>query len=173
MNSFLTVEILARQLALWDGVESTVVRHQPAQAAKLLRCVADLPVVRSRSTRTLGCYVSRHAVPLCIRLQFKQEALLLQDTFIHEIAHLLDHLTNFEGRPYRGAHRVGWQCWVVALGGTPCRSAQSDALKELHQQRLKIVAVCTGCGKPVYRVRCLNWQRCYRHRECGGLLRIV
>jgi predicted SprT family Zn-dependent metalloprotease len=168
-----TVEAWSRQFDVWSRVCEVVGREQKVASGKLLEQIAQVPVVRSRSTTTLGCYVSRSGTPCCIRLQFDQEPELLVQTLLHEVAHLIDHLVSFPGRPYRGAHRSGWTFWAIALGISPCRTGNSESLAQQHQQRKKLVAVCSGCGELFYRVRRLNRNRTYIHKQCGSPLKPV
>lgn len=168
-----TVETWSIQFDIWERVCEVISREQTDLAEKILIQIAQVPVVRSRSTTTLGCYVSRYGMPCCIRLQFDQEPELLVQTFLHEIAHLIDHLVSFSGRSYRGAHRSGWTFWAIALGTSPCRTAKSERLAQQHQQRKKLVAVCSGCGESFYRIRRLNRNRTYLHKQCGSSLKPV
>ncbi|MBW2185451.1 MAG: hypothetical protein JRG71_03305 [Deltaproteobacteria bacterium] len=171
--SKLTVETWSRQFDVWSRVCEVIRREQTVASDTLLIQIAKVPVARSRSTTTLGCYVSRNDTPCCIRLQFDQEPELLVHTFLHEVAHLIDHLVSFSGRPYRGAHRSGWTFWAIALGISPCRTVKSEYLAQQHQQRKKLVAVCSGCGESFYRIRRLNRNRTYLHKQCGSPLKPV
>ena len=108
---------------------------------------------------------------MAIRLQFAQEDGMLVETFLHELAHCLDHLTNQSGRPYRRAHGTGWRRWAEALQIAPERCGESEALQKLHASRLKVVAVCKRCGFELRRVRRLPRRRRYSHVECGGVFR--
>lgn len=168
-----TVETWSRQFDVWTRVCEVVNREQSVLAEKILIQIAQVSVVRSRATTTLGCYVSRYGTPCCIRLQFDQEPELLVHTFLHEVAHLIDHLVSFSGKPYRGAHRSGWSFWAIALGISPCRTGESTHLARQYQQRKKLVAVCCGCGESFYRVRRLNRNRTYLHKQCGAPLKPV
>lgn len=164
---------LAQQQGLWSRICAAVKQQNITNSTQVLDQVASLPVKSSRATRTLGCYVSRHGQPWCIRLQFDQEPEQLQLTLLHEVAHLLDHLVNFSGQPYRGAHRSGWQVWAIALGVSTCKTGHSEVLARQYYQRQKLVAVCSDCGEQIYRLRRLNRKRSYIHSGCGGLLRLI
>lgn len=168
-----TVETCSRKFDVWSRICEVVSRDQTIDSKNLLLQIAQVPVVRSRSTTTLGCYVSRNDTPCCIRLQLDQEPELLVKTLLHEVAHLVDHLVSFSGKPYRGAHRSGWTFWAIALGITPCRTGESERLARQHQQRKKLVAVCSGCGESFYRIRRLNRNRTYLHKQCGSPLNPV
>ncbi len=141
--------------------------------SSLLKAVGSLPVRKSHAVRRLGAYVTRGADPSEIRLQFALPEQELVDTFLHELAHCLDHRTNQKGKPYRRAHGSGWQRWAEALGVAPQRSCESAALRRIHEQRLKVVAVCRRCGFELLRVRRLPRNRKYLHTECGGKFRVV
>lgn len=169
----LTVETWLKHFDVWSHVCEVVGRERAIASKNLLLQIAQVPIVRSRSTTTLGCYVSRRGMPCCIRLQFDQEPELLVQTLLHEVAHLIDHLVSFTGQPYRGAHRSGWIYWAVALGIPPCRTGRSEKLAQQHQQRKKLVAICSGCGESFYRIRRLNRNRTYVHRHCGAPLKPV
>ena len=134
----------------------------------LLQQVAELPVRRSHAVRRLGSYVTRGGVPVAIRLQFAQEEEVLIETFLHELAHCLDHLTNQNGKPYRRAHGEGWRRWATALQIAPERCGESEAMQQLHASRLKVVAVCKRCGYKLKRLRRLPHRRRYTHVGCGG-----
>jgi predicted SprT family Zn-dependent metalloprotease len=169
----MTVEILAIKLGLWTEIREKIKGQAGDQEQWLLEQLAPLPIRRSRATRSLGSYVSRKGVPVCIRLQFAQEPENLKQTLLHEIAHACDHLVNQLGRQYRRAHGAQWQAWAKAFG-TPAKSCgDSEALKQLYQQRLKLVAVCQRCGAEYRRIRAFNRRRKYFHAECGGRLRPV
>ena len=168
-----TVESFSRQVDVWTRICAVINKHCFDQPEGLLRQIAQVPIKRSRSTTTLGCYVSRSGVPYCIRLQFDQEAELLVHTLLHEVAHLIDHLIYFSGKAYRGAHRQGWQSLALALGISASRTGQSERLAENYQQRCKLVAVCSGCGEQFYRIRRLNRNRTYLHKQCGSPLKPV
>lgn len=169
----MTVARLAMELGLWDSIKARILEFAPDRSASLLEQLAVLPVRRSRATRSLGAYVSREGVPVCIRLQFAQESENLKQTLLHEIAHACDHLISQPGRHYRKAHGPAWQLWARALGTTADRRGNSEALRRLHQQRLKPVAVCRRCGAELLRVRRLNRRRSYLHVNCGGQLQLL
>lgn len=168
-----TVESCSRQFDVWTRICTVIKHHHSDQSEYLLRSIAQVPIKRSRSTTTLGCYVSRNGAPYCIRLQFDQESELLVDTLLHEVAHLIDHLVTFSGKAYRGAHRQGWQFWALALGISVSRTGQSDRLAKSYQRRSKLIAVCSGCGEQFYRIRRLNRHRIYLHKQCGSPLKPV
>jgi len=167
----MTVEKLARDLGLWETLIIQVWTQIADRASPLLKQLAELPVRPSRSTRSLGSYVSRDGKPVCIRLQFAQEKAYLKQTLLHEIAHVCDHLTHQPGRRYRQAHGPGWRDWMRAFGAQPERLGSSEILRHLYQQRLKPVAICQRCGAELQRVRRLNRRRHYLHVNCGGRLR--
>lgn len=170
MSNSVRLYDLAQQCEVWSQIESAVMLLVADERAAFLRQLEDVSVRRSRATRSLGCYVSVAGAPQCIRLQFRQEPERLVETLLHEVAHLCDHLQNFSGLSYRGAHRSGWQQWAQALGITVKRTGKSEAVDELYRQRLKAVAVCSGCGETIYRLRRLPANKCYHHRRCGHLL---
>lgn len=167
----MTVKSLASELSLWSRIEAAVATRLSARRAKkLLRQLADIPVQRSRAVRRLGSYVSQSGRPVCIRLQFAQEPETLSETFLHEVAHACDHLSQpFGWRPSQ-AHGPKWQKWAGVLGITPSASGRSAELDKLYAERLKVVAVCQRCGAELRRLRRLNPQRNYVHRTCGGHL---
>ena len=170
----MTVIELAHELNLWRQITTAVNTALPAaESGKLLRRLAELPIRSSRAARSLGAYVSRAGQPVCIRLQFAQEPVNLRETFLHELAHLCDHLCHQSDKPYRRAHGPNWQSWARRLGAMPQRCGNSDALEKLYRQRLKLVAVCQHCGTEFRRTRRLNRRRKYYHHNCGGRLRPV
>lgn len=166
-----TVHSLASQLDLWPQVTETVSQVLTRQKAKqLLVEIAALPVRKSRSARNMGSYVSRQGEPFCIRLHFSLEPAVLKETFLHELAHACDHLSNQKGRAYRKAHGPGWKQWAAALGIEGTVRGKSEVLSQLYKERLKPVAVCRRCGTEFLRVRRLNRNRIYTHQACGGRL---
>lgn len=166
-----TVHSLACQLDLWQQVTETVSRILSGiKAENLLAKIATLPVHRSCATRSLGTYVSRSGEPFCIRLQFALEQGLLKETFLHELAHACDHLSNQPGRSYRRAHGPGWKGWAAALGIEGRTRVESEVLSRLYQEKLKPVAVCRRCGAELQRVRRLSRRHTYIHQTCGGRL---
>jgi len=169
----MTVETLALDLGLWVEICRRITTHAEQKGFELVEILSRLPVKRSRATRTLGTYLSRGGVPICIRLQFAQESDNLKQTLLHEIAHVCDHLSRQGGQCYRQAHGPGWQLWAQALGILPERLGSSEVLRRLHQQRLKPVAVCQRCGTVLQRVRRLNRRLRYVHTNCGGCWRPI
>ncbi len=169
----MTVYDLAIKLDLWPQITSAINTAVPAASAELLARIAKVPVKPSWATRTLGAYVSRQGLPVCIRLQFAQEAENLRETFLHELAHLCDHLCHQPGQRYRRAHGPQWQNWAQLLGTQAQRCGKSAALEALYRQRLKLVAVCSDCGTEFRRTRRLNRRRKYFHSNCGGRLRPI
>jgi len=168
----MTVESLATELGLWADICEHIDGYAGRKSTRLLAQLADLPVKRSRATRRLGSFAVQNGKPLCIRLQFSQEPENLKQTFLHEIAHVCDHLTRSLFRSRR-AHGPSWQAWAKVLG-TPAKSCgRSEALNQLHRQRLKLVAICQNCGAEFHRVRRLSRNRKYYHSKCGGSLRPV
>ena len=133
--------------------------------------IAEVPVLRSHAVRRLGSYVTKGGEPVAIRLQFVQEEMRLVETFLHELAHLFDHVTNQQGKPYRRAHGEGWRQWAQALQIAPELCGDSEALRQLHIDRLKVVAVCKRCGFELKRLRRLPRRRRYSHVDCGGTFR--
>jgi len=167
----MTVEMLARELGLWDALKINIRTQAGEGAEALLKQLSGLPVRPSRATRSLGSYLSRDGVPVCIRLQFAQEPDNLRQTLLHEIAHVCDHLSRQPGRRYRQAHGKSWQQWARALGTSVERLGSSEALQHLYRQRVKLVAVCQRCGAELHRTRRLNRRHSYLHVNCGGRLR--
>ncbi len=171
----MTVKQLADQLCLWHHIETSVKAILTEKTGiVLLAKIGQIPIQKSRATRRLGTYVSMGKEPVCIRLQFAQEADNLKQTFFHELAHACEHLTR-KGWSQRKSrtHGVEWQEWATGFGIDPRSSGESEALRKLHQKRLKLVAVCNKCGAEFMRVRRLDKNRSYIHKNCGGKLRSV
>lgn len=135
--------------------------------------IATLPIVKSRAVRRFGSYVANGAEPVEIRLQFALETPELIETFLHELAHCLDHQTFQKGFPYRRAHGKGWRRWALALGISTDRCGSSETLMRLREERLKVVAVCNKCGFELRRLRRLPKKGRFIHTECGGKLRML
>ena len=170
----MNVRQFAEHYALWAQITAAIGSFvSAAESSRLLQQITDLPVRPSRAVRSLGCYVSRAGEPVCIRLQLAQEPEVLQQTFLHELAHLCDHLYHQPGIRYRRAHGPNWRNWASLLGAQPERCGESAALRQLYRQRLKLVAVCQRCGYEFHRTRRLNQRRKYFHRDCGGRLKAV
>ena len=171
----MTVKQLAAEFDLWSQVETAVRGMQTGRpAADFLDRIARIPILPSRATRSLGCYMSRSGRAVCIRLQFAQEPDTLKQTFLHELAHACDHLSREPGREsYRLTHGSAWKRWALALGITTRRCGESEAVRKLHQKRMKLVAVCSKCGAEFHRVRSLNKNRLYSHNRCGGKIEPV
>ena len=169
----MTVKQIATEFNLWQTIESAVGELIPRRAvAGFLAEIALIPIQKSRATRRLGVYVSMGRKPVCIRLQFAQEPDNLRQTFLHEVAHACDHLSR-KGlwKSYRQAHGESWKIWARALGVSTSTSAESEAVHQLHQQRLKLIGICEKCGAEFRRVRRLNRNRTYTHEQCGGRIR--
>ena len=166
----MTVKQIATEFQLWQQIEKAVNGILSRESASvLLEKIGQIPIQKSRATRRLGAYVSMGKEPICIRLQFAQEADNLKQTFLHEVAHACDHLSRKGScHSYRRAHGPSWKNWAMELGIPPRCCGESDAVKQLHQQRLKLVAICQKCGTEFHRVRRLNRNRTYTHDRCGG-----
>lgn len=164
----MTVELIARQLDLWEDICRALEQCSVSSGRPFIRRLAILPVRSSRATRSLGSFVLRDNQPVCIRLQFAQEPESLRQTLLHEIAHACDHFSR-PGR--RLTHGPSWQVWAKLLGTSTERLGHSERLGQLYQRRSKPVAVCLRCGTEIKRVRRLNRRQQYRHRSCGGRLR--
>jgi len=171
----MTVKQHADELDLWQHIEFAVEGMISRRSVVgFLEQIASIPVQKSRATRRLGVYVSRGREPVCIRLQFAQEPDNLKQTFLHEVAHACDHLSR-KKRPqsYRQAHGPSWKDWAKVLGISPQSYGESEAVRALHQKRLKLVAVCQRCGAEFHRVRRLNRNGSYTHQQCGGRIKTV
>lgn len=171
----MTAKQFADKYQLWPTitVAASAILTEPF-VTEILKKVSQIPVHKSRATRCLGMYVSKAGESISIRLQFAQEPDLLQQTFLHEIAHAFDHLSRKRSHnPYRRAHGPGWKNWALMLGIEAKSTGQSVALQALHQQRLKRVAVCRKCGTEFHRARRLNRNRTYIHHQCGGKLQTL
>ncbi|MDX2494671.1 MAG: SprT-like domain-containing protein [Desulfuromusa sp.] len=171
----MTVKQIADEFSLWQEIETAVNGILvEGSAPDLLEKIAKIPIQHSRATRRLGAYISKGDEPICIRLQFAQEPDNLKHTFLHEVAHACDHL-NRSNKPstYRRAHGSSWKGWARALGISTQCSGESEAVRLLHQQRVKLIAVCQKCGAEFHRVRRLNRNRIYIHQNCGGKIKSV
>ncbi|WP_303722986.1 SprT-like domain-containing protein [Malonomonas rubra] len=169
----MTVASLAQELGLWEEICENIHCFSGRKSRRLIDRLATLPIQRSRATRRLGSYVTRNGRPFCIRLQFAQEPENLKQTLLHEIAHACDHFSTRFAIRFRRAHGPSWQAWAKALGTSVKSCGRSEALDQLHRQRLKLVAVCQNCGAEFHRVRRLNQGRKYVHPSCGGPLRLL
>ena len=168
----MTVEKLALGLGLWAEISNRIIGAHGRNGQNLLDRLTQLPVKGSRATRTLGSYVSRDGIPVCIRLQFAQEPDNLRQTLLHEIAHFCDQQSRPVGQQYRQSHGLSWQYWAKVLGTAPTRCGSSENLRRLYQQRVKLIAVCQRCGAQLHRARRLNRRRNYLHLNCGGRLQL-
>lgn len=171
----MTVKQIADELRLWQQIEMAVNGIlTDGSAPAFLETIAKIPIQKSSATRRLGAYISMGGKPICIRLQFAQEPDNLQHTFLHEVAHACDHLSRKGGRnAYRRAHGATWKVWAKALGTSTQCCGESEAVRALHQKRLKLVAVCQKCGIEFHRVRGLNRNRTYTHNQCGGKIKLI
>ena len=171
----MTVKQHAEEWGLWQHIEFAVEGMIAKRSvAGFLEKIASIPVQKSRATRRLGVYVSRGGEAVCIRLQFAQEPDNLKQTFLHEVAHACDHLSH-KGwhKSYRRAHGPSWKSWAKALATSPHSCGESEAVRDLHQRRLKLGAVCQKCGAEFHRVRRLNRNGTYTHQQCGGRINRV
>jgi predicted SprT family Zn-dependent metalloprotease len=167
----MTVVSLAEELGLWRSIRVVISdRLAPHVADAFIDRLDRLPVKRSYAVQRLGSYIAKGGEPQAIRLQFAQESEQLRITFLHELAHACDHLTNQPGRPYRQAHGAGWRQWMIAFGLPAESRGKSEALSTLREQRLKVVAVCHCCGAEIKRLRRFDRRKRYLHIECGGKL---
>ena len=169
----MVVKQLAEKLYRWQQIETAINNcFSGKRAIDLLKKIANIPIKSSRATHRLGVYVSQGNNPVCIHLQFAQEPENLNQTFLHEVAHACDHLSRKGWRKeYRQAHGESWKVWARALGVSTSTTGESEAVCQLHQQRLKLVGVCQKCGFEIHRVRRLNKKGTYTHSRCGGEIR--
>ena len=168
----MTVKQIAAELKLWGQITKAVENSLiDISSAEFLAQIGAIPIKKSWATCRLGAYVTMGDKPLCIRLQMAQEPENLKQTLLHEVAHACDHLSNHNRnkRP-RLIHGPGWKAWAISLGIAPQRCGESAALKQLHHERLKLVARCKKCGAEINRLRRLNKNRTYIHNNCGGKL---
>lgn len=171
----MVVRQLAEKLNLWQQIETATKKNLVRKSAvHFLEDIGNIPIKQSHATRRLGVYVSQGSKPVCIRLQFAQEPENLRQTFLHEVAHACEHLSRRGWRKeYRQAHGDSWKMWARALGVSTATSGESEAVRQLHQQRLKLVGVCQKCGAEFHRVRRFNRCGTYTHRHCGGKIQHV
>ncbi|MCK4621504.1 MAG: SprT-like domain-containing protein [Desulfuromonadales bacterium] len=170
----MTVKSFATEQNLWGRIEDAVKQRLEEKVVDaLLQRLAGVPIKSSRASRTLGAYVFKTGEPVCIRLQFAQSIESLQQTFLHEVAHVCDHLSYQPKKIQRRDHGSDWQIWAVALGIPPVRCGESAELAQLHRTRLKPVAVCQKCGFVLRRIRRLNRRGDYIHSPCGGRLKTL
>lgn len=164
-----SVGALILLLGLEEDLCRQVESHLGTRAKSILARLWTLPLKRSNAVTRLGSYSYQGEYPKAIRLQFAQEDHQLRQTFLHEIAHYLDHQTRPNKRVYRTPHAVSWQQWFRIIGGEP-GDATSTAISTLYQRRLKVVARCERCGVLLKRLRALSRGHNYLHRNCGGRL---
>ena len=166
--------ILPTAMAYGTGLNRPVAVLVPDGQTFLAR-ICSVPVKASKATRSLGCYYSRGSEPRCIRLQFVQEPDALWQTFLHEVAHLCDHLLSFHKARSIGAGtaRIG------NTGLMPSKFllsvvATARLWQKLHQERLKVVARVANAvnSRSIVSAR-LPSRRQYLHAGCGGRLRPV
>jgi hypothetical protein len=165
-----TVGELLYYLDLFDSLE-ILIRAElgPDRGDAVLIQLQQLPLKKSQAVTRLGSYSCAGAKPLAIRLQFAQEEEQLKQTFLHEIAHFLDHQTRNPPGPYRNPHGRSWKYWLQLIGADQ-ENSDSDAMRALYQERLKPVARCKRCGQLLRRLQRLPQKKRWLHRNCGGLL---
>ena len=95
----------------------------------------------------------------------------LEETFLHELAHAINHLL-FNGR----GHGRTWKEVMRALELEPTRLHSLDFLQEDHQlqavacrRRSEVDYLCEKCKFVWTRSRSLPRRRVYSHRNCGGI----
>ena len=165
------VNAFIEQYSLRSRVETALIELDADLS--LLDEIGLLPVRKSRAVRRFGAYVTKGREPVEIRLQFALELPELVETFLHELAHCLDHMTLQKGQPYRKAHGKGWQRWASALGVAPNRCCKSDVLTRLQEEKMKVVAICRKCGYELKRLRRLPQKRKFVHTDCGGHFKLL
>jgi hypothetical protein len=88
--------------------------------------------VSRRMTRTFGTHRTRggvHRISIAQRLFRPGLEDLLLDTVLHELAHLLDAVTNGRGR---SGHGPSWKAWCRRLGARPRRLAGQDDARRVE-----------------------------------------
>jgi len=163
------VAALAAAWELTGHLEQALRAHlDPARADEIGGRLGVIPVFASRAARRLGSCTVRRGVPVAIRLQLAQSPEMLAETFLHEIAHALDHLSGDFERGDRRSHGPSWQRWARALGIPPEVTGHCEALTRIRARRVKPVARCERCGHVLHRLRRLARGRVWLHRSCGG-----
>jgi len=88
--------------------------------------------VSRRMSSTYGSHMTRggtHRITISHRLFRAGLEDILLDTVLHELAHLLDALTNGRGRSF---HNASWKRWCRRLGAVPQRLIPKDAAERVR-----------------------------------------
>ncbi len=91
--------------------------------------------VSRRMSSTYGSHMTRggtHRVTITHRLFRAGLEDILLDTVLHELAHLLDALTNGRGRSF---HDASWRRWCRRLGATPDRLMSPTSARRVRRAR--------------------------------------
>lgn len=91
------------------------------------------------------------------------DRLRMQDTLVHEFAHLLSYARH--GKKGVG-HGEPWRQAMKDLGARP--EVYHDYPVERRRQPRNLVYACSKCGESFTRVRPLKRGYKYSHRGCGG-----
>ena len=108
--------------------------------------------------QTLGlCIYQRRAIELSIWYVERNPLLEVQDTILHEIAHVL-------AGP-RAKHNRVWRAHFLAIGGNGSNTMESsEALRQMRMQRAKYTSTCPDCGEVFQAHRRL---KDFSRRMCG------
>ncbi len=91
--------------------------------------------VSRRMSSSYGSHMTRdgtHRITITHRLFRPGLEDILLDTVLHELAHLLDALTNGRGRSF---HDASWRRWCRRLGATPERLISPASARRVRQAR--------------------------------------
>jgi len=125
-----------------------------------------------RPRRRAGlCKIYQREIELHSTLFKAERRQELEETLLHELAHVIDHLV-FKGR----GHGRTWKEVMRALELEPTRCHSLDFLQEDHQvqavacrRRSEVDYLCEKCKFVWTRSRSLPRRRIYSHRNCGGI----
>lgn len=86
----------------------------------------------------------------------------MRDTFLHEVAHLLDDIQRG-----RTNHDANWKRWARIVGATPEARHEDPVFRAATNAFRKPVAQCSSCGQQWFRQRRKDYTG-YTHPKCDG-----
>jgi len=86
----------------------------------------------------------------------------MRDTFLHEVAHLLDDLQRG-----RTNHDANWKRWARIVGARPEACHEDPVFRAAINEFRKPVAQCSSCGRQWFRQRRKDFTG-YTHLKCDG-----
>ncbi len=127
------------------------------------------PQLEWRNYRTTAGIADFNRWVICLSRNVLNDPDRLSITLRHEYAHLLAY--HRHGRKLGRGHGPAWQQAMRDLGLDP--QVYHRYSVQRNQSRQEVVYFCATCGERFHRKRRLPTRRTYKHRTCGGVIKLL